>query len=45
MQSRSLAITAGATEKEIAQVSSQLRRAKQMNLATAETIIKQLRQA
>ena len=45
MQSRSLAITAGATEKEIAQVSRQLRRADQMNLATAETIIKQLRQA
>lgn len=45
MQSRSLAITAGATEKEIAQVSRQLRKADQMNLTTAETIIKQLRQA
>lgn len=45
MQSRSLAITAGATENEIPQVSRLLRRSEQMNLATAETIIKQLRQA
>lgn len=45
MQSRSLAITAGANKQEIAQVSQLLRRSKQMNLATAETIIKKLRQA
>lgn len=45
MQSRSLAITAGATENEIPQVSRLLRRSEQMNLATAEIIIKQLRQA
>lgn len=43
MQSRSLAITAGATAKEIPQVSSQLRKAERMNLAAAEEIIAQLR--
>lgn len=43
MQSRSLAITAGATTGEISQVSSQLRKAEQMNLATAEAIIKKIR--
>lgn len=40
MQSRSLAITAGATTSEIPQVSRQLRKAERMNLATAEEIIK-----
>lgn len=43
MQSRSLAITAGATTKEIPLVSRQLRKAERMNLATAEEIIKNLR--
>lgn len=43
MQSRSLAITAGATTSEIPQVSRQLRKAERMNLATAEEIIKKLR--
>lgn len=45
MQSRSLAISAGATENEIAQVSKQLRRSERMNLATAETIIQQIRES
>lgn len=43
MQSRSLAITAGATTSEISQVSRTLRKAERMNLATAEEIIKNLR--
>ena len=43
MQSRSLAITAGATTKEVPLVSRQLRKAERMNLATAEEIIKNLR--
>ncbi|MGM0338517.1 hydroxymethylglutaryl-CoA reductase, degradative [Enterococcus sp. AZ007] len=43
MQSRSLAITAGATTSEIPQVSRQLRNAERMNLATAEEIIKKIR--
>lgn len=44
MQSRSLAITAGAKENEIAEVSKALRSAQQMNLAEAEAIIKNIRQ-
>lgn len=43
MQSRSLAITAGATTKEIPVVSKRLRKAERMNLATAEEIIKTIR--
>ncbi|MFC4771874.1 hydroxymethylglutaryl-CoA reductase, degradative [Enterococcus hermanniensis] len=45
MQSRSLAITAGARDEEIIRVSKELRNAKQMNLAEAEAIIKKIRQA
>ncbi|MGX7126297.1 hydroxymethylglutaryl-CoA reductase, degradative [Enterococcus viikkiensis] len=44
MQSRSLAISAGATENEIAEVAKQLRHSERMNLATAETIIQQIRE-
>ncbi|MDT2674525.1 hydroxymethylglutaryl-CoA reductase, degradative [Enterococcus dongliensis] len=43
MQSRSLAITAGATISEIPQVAKRLRNAQWMNLATAEEIIKNIR--
>lgn len=43
LQSRSLAITAGAQENEIAQVVHLLKQAPQMNLATAEQILTQLR--
>lgn len=43
LQSRSLAITAGAQENEIAQVVQLLKQAPQMNLATAEQILTQLR--
>lgn len=43
MQSRSLAITAGATISEIPQVAKRLRNAQRMNLATAEEIIKNIR--
>ena len=44
MQSRSLAISAGATENEIAEVAKQLRHSERMNSATAETIIQQIRE-
>lgn len=44
MQSRSLAITAGATSSEVPLVSRQLRKADQMNLATAEQLLKKIRQ-
>ncbi|MGG5315615.1 hydroxymethylglutaryl-CoA reductase, degradative [Enterococcus sp. AZ072] len=43
LQSRSLAITAGAQENEIPQVVQLLRQAPQMNLAAAEKILTQLR--
>ena len=44
MQSRSLAITAGATSSEVPLVSRQLRKADRMNLATAEQLLKKIRQ-
>ncbi|GCF95940.1 hypothetical protein NRIC_38310 [Enterococcus florum] len=43
LQSRSLAITAGATEQEIPLVVKRLKRAKQMNLAEAADILRELR--
>ncbi len=43
LQSRSLAITVGAQENEIPQVVQLLKQAPQMNLATAEKILTQLR--
>ena len=43
LQSRSLAITAGAKDEEIEYVSKQLNKSKQMNLTTAKDILAQLR--
>jgi degradative hydroxymethylglutaryl-CoA reductase len=43
LQARSLAITAGATEREVAPVAAQLRKAETMNLETAQNILNEIR--
>ena len=43
LQAKSLALLAGAKEKEVSALVSQLLKAKHMNLETAQTLLKNLR--